>query len=144
MTHEDAGKYGAKHPAGTAADPAIADALAERVAGGRLSCTAAHEVAETLGVTPGQVGKTADLLEYRINECQMGLFGYAPEKKIVKPAQDVADDLRDRLLQSAARGEIDCASCWRVAQALGIGKMAVSAACEALDLKIVHCQLGAF
>lgn len=144
MTHEDAGHYGAKHPSGTAYSPQVADALKEKAHDGRITCAAAHEVATSLGVTPAEVGKTSDLLEYRLIECQLGLFGYSPQRRIVKPAEEVSDELRERLARATRRGKISCAACWRIADALGLEKIAVSAACETLTIKIVHCQLGAF
>jgi hypothetical protein len=144
MTHEDAGHYRAKHPQGTTPDPALAAALAQRAEDGLITCKAAHDVAAALGAAPSAVGTTADLLEYRIVECQLGLFGYSPEKRIVKPAAEVSPALREQLERHATEGTIDCASCWRIAETLGLQKMAVSAACERLGLKIKPCQLGAF
>ena len=144
MPHEYAGKYGTKHPPGAKADPAISAAVQEVVEDNRVSCAGAHDMAEDLGVTPAEVGKTIDLLEYRITKCQMGLFGYQPLKKIVKPAGAVSDELRDRLTEAAADGRVSCVSCWDIAQDLGIQKIAVAAACEALSLSIKPCQLGAF
>jgi hypothetical protein len=139
-----AGKYSAKHPEGTRPDSAIVTALDEVTDEGRVSCAVAHDLADDLAVTPAAVGRTMDLLEYRIIKCQMGIFGYEPGKKIVKPAAAVSDELRDRLLLAAPQGRISCASCWKVAEALGIQKIAVAAACETLGLKIKPCQLGAF
>lgn len=144
MTHEDAGHYGAKHPEGTTYDPGLAAALAERVRDGRITCGAAFEVAESLGFPPREVGTTADLLEYRIVRCQLGLFGYSPDKRIVKPAQSVSDGLRESLEKASAAGRLSCATSWNIAQALGIEKMAVAEACELMGIKITHCQLGAF
>ncbi|NLT35311.1 MAG: hypothetical protein GXX83_05385 [Gaiellales bacterium] len=144
MTREEAGKYRAKHPAGTVADPAIVAALNEETADGRLTCTAAHHVAQRLMVAPSQIGNTADLLEYRIVECQMGLFGYGPERAVVRPVEQVSEDLRDRLLRLAADGHISCASCWKVAATMGVEKAAVASTCDALGIKISHCQLEAF
>jgi hypothetical protein len=144
MTHEDAGHYRAKHPDGTLYDPALADALTERAQDDRVTCAAAYDLAEAFEVAPLEVGKTADLLEFRIVECQMGLFGYSPEKRIVKAADEVSDDLRDHLLGAAADGRIACAVCWNIARTLALEKMAVSAACEHLGLKVKNCQLGAF
>ncbi len=144
MTHEAAGHYSAKHPEGTLYDAALAAALADTAEDGRITCTAAHGLAETFKVAPSEIGKTADLLEYRIIKCQLGLYGYSPEKRIVKAAEDVSDDLRDRLLAAATGGRISCASCWKIARTLGVEKMAVSGACEHLGLKVKHCQLGAF
>jgi len=144
MTHEYAGHYGAKHPAGTTYDPALAAALEERAADGRITCAAAFDVAGSLRVTPLDVGKTADLLELRIIKCRLGLFGYAPEKRIVRPAEHVPDDLRERLLGAVVDGRISCKACWEIAETLGLEKTAVSGACEALGLKVGLCQLGAF
>ena len=144
MPHEFAGKYGTKHPPGTIADPAIAAAIGDVAEDGGVSCAVAHDLAEELEVSPAEVGKTMDLLEYRITKCQMGLFGYQPEKKIVKPAAEVSDALRRRLESATVDGAISCLACWGIAQALGMQKIAVAAACELLDLKIRPCQLGAF
>jgi len=144
MTHEDAGHYGAKHPAGTQSDPAVAAALSERARDSRLTCTAAHEVATTFKIAPCEIGKTMDLLEYRISECQLGLFSHAPEKGTIKPAESVSEELRVRLERGAVDGRIDCASCWKIARELAIGKLTVSCACERMGLKIKGCQLGAF
>ena len=144
MTHEDAGKYRAKHPAATTYDPIIAAALRTKVQDGRIGCAVAHALAAEFAVTPAEIGKTADLLEYRISRCQLGLFGYSPEKKIVKAAESVPDGLAGLLRQSAVDEKIGCASCWKIADDNKLERMAVAAACERLGLKITHCQLGAF
>ena len=109
-----------------------------------VTCVAAHEIAAELGVSASEVGKTIDLLEHRIVECQLGLFGYAPDRKIVKPADVVADDLRYELQRFGADGSVTCATAWRVADSLGLPRMSVAAACETLGIKIKVCQLGAF
>jgi hypothetical protein len=144
MPHEYAGHYSTKHAAGTPLNGAIAAALEKVAEDGRVTCTAAHQVAESLGVTPVEVGTTADLLELRLVRCQMGLFGYQPEKRIVKPAERISDELRERLHRAAPDGRLSCATCWKLAKELGIGKMDVSAACERLGFKIKPCQIGAF
>ena len=144
MTHEDAGKYRAKHPAGTAVDASIVAALEQKADGGRVICTHAHDIAETLKMAPSEVGKTIDLLEYRITKCQLGLFGYEPGRKVVEPAETVSDELRAQLDRFAGSGEISCASAWEIADRLGLQRMEVAAACELLGIKIRRCQLGAF
>ncbi len=144
MSASDPGKYSRKHPMGTQPDPVIAAALAEVVEDGRVSCAVAHDLATELGVTPAEVGKTVDLLDCRIVKCQMGLFGYEPAKKILKPADTVDDELAARLRRAAPDGQISCASCWQIARDSGLQKIAVASACEALELKIAPCQLGAF
>lgn len=144
MADDSIAKYGAKHPPGTKPDPAIAAALEEVVEEQQVSCAVAHDLAEGLSVPPAKIGMALDLLEYRIVKCQMGIFGYGPAKKILKPAPSVPDELHDRLLKAAPKGHASCASCWRIADITGLQKIQVAAACEALGLKIKPCQLGAF
>ena len=144
MPHEYAGHYSTQHPQGTEYDAALASALRERAAGARITCTRAHDLAKASGASPAEVGKTADLLELRITECQMGLFGYSPEKRIVKPAKQVSDELRACIEAATRDGRITCVACWKIAQDLGLQKMEVSAACEGLGLKVKNCQIGAF
>jgi len=85
------------------------------------------------------------LLGIRLVTCQLGLFGYAPEKKIVQPSETV-----DRALEDAIRaalqedGRLTCRLAWELAERFQIPKMRVSAACEALSIKVRPCQLGAF
>lgn len=145
MTRKNAGKYAAKHPPDTQLDPALAHVV-QQAAGdkGEITCAAAFVVAAQSGVLPSQVGETVDLLELRITKCQLGLFGYEPGKKLIKPAEVVADDLRAALLSLAGNGEISCAACWETADRLGVSRLAVASACDRLGLKITPCQLGAF
>ena len=111
---------------------------------GCVGCAVAHELADDLGVTPSEIGKTLDLLEYRIVKCQMGIFGYVPEKKVLRPATTVDELLRGRLEEATRDGHVSCAACWEIARALGLQKIAVAAACELQGIKIKPCQLGAF
>ncbi|MEW6078875.1 MAG: hypothetical protein AB1724_13750 [Thermodesulfobacteriota bacterium] len=144
MTHQDAGKYSAKHPAGTKYDPAIETAIRERAENGKVTCAAAHGIADHFRVPPSEVGKTIDLMEYRIVRCQLGLFGYSPEKKVVTAAREAPAALHQRLQQSVVDGKVSCLTCWDIARDLGVNKMDVSSACELLKIKISPCQLGAF
>ena len=144
MTHHDAGKYSVKHPAGTQCDPAIEAAVREKAENGKLTCAAAHGIAAHFQTSPSEVGKTIDLLEYRIVRCQLGLFGYSPQKKIVTAAREAPSVLERRLQQSVADGRVSCLACWDIARDLGINKMDVASVCELLGIKVKPCQLGAF
>jgi hypothetical protein len=144
MTHEDAGHYAAKHPPGTRPDPAIAEAVLARVENGHITCSDAHRIARDLGVAPAVVGTAIDLLEKRIARCQLGLFGYAPQRKVLQPADSVTPELAGALNRLAVDGRIGCKECWDTAAAFGMPRMAVAAACDRLGLKIRPCQLGAF
>jgi len=144
MTNAHAGHYQAKHPAGTSPNPAVAEALKEIAGEGRVTCQQAHALARKLRVPPPEVGKTADLLEMRIVECQLGLFGYEPEKKIARPLESMPHKLRQEIERRAQDRKIACASCWQVADVAGVNKLTVGSACETLGIKVVRCQLGAF
>lgn len=143
MTHENAGKYRAKHPPGTALRPDLAQALETVARDGRVTCAAAHKIAVAADVPPAEVGKAIDLMEYRITTCRMGLFGY-PEKKRVKPLDPVPGPLKDALQAASSDNRISCAACWDIADALKMARMEVAGACETLGVRIKPCQLGAF
>jgi len=144
MTHYDAGDYSAKHPPNTVLDSTVARAVQQAASEGTVTCAAAHDIAGELGVSPSEIGRTIDLLQLRIVECQMGLFGYQPRKKVVEPANSVAPDLRDAINRAATDGRIACLAVWEIAREFGLPKMDVTAACEAMRIKIRQCQLGAF
>ncbi|HID89827.1 MAG TPA: hypothetical protein EYP52_09005, partial [Anaerolineae bacterium] len=97
---------------------------------------------------PLEVGQTADALGIRLNRCQLGLFGYGPKAegrhKIVQPAETVEPGLAQAIRDNLVEGKLPCRAAWDIASALRIPKMDVSAAAEALGIKITRCQLGAF
>jgi alkyl sulfatase BDS1-like metallo-beta-lactamase superfamily hydrolase len=144
MTHEDAGHYAAKHSLDTRLDPKIAGAIKKKISEGKITCAAASKIADKLGVSPADVGVAIDLMEVRISRCQLGLFGYSPEQRIVKPAENVTLELEDMIRKSLVNNRLSCASAWGIARKMSIPKMSVSAACEALKIKISSCQLGSF
>jgi hypothetical protein len=144
MTHEAVGHYSQKHAPGAVVDPVIRDALLKSAIRGTLPCAVAFDVAKHLGVAPGDIGQTADLLELRLVKCQLGLFGYGPRKTIVKPAASVTPAFEKAIRQALMNDRLPCKRAWEIAVTLGIHKMKVSAACNALRIKIRPCQLGAF
>jgi hypothetical protein len=109
-----------------------------------LPCAVAFDIADKLKISPATVGECADRLKIRLLKCQMGLFGYQPEKKIVKPSVEVGTELGVQIEESLIGGRLPCASAWKIAKNLGVAKMEVSSACEAMGIKIKPCQLGAF
>ena len=122
-------------------DPALREALAGKTA---LPCSAAFEIAARTGKPPAEIGAAADRMNVRLTACQLGLFGYAPAKKIVSPAAAVAPELENAIRAKIAEGRLACRDAWALAQAFRMEKLALSAACEALGVKIKPCQLGAF
>ena len=144
MTHEDAGHYAAKHGAKTRPAPAVEEALKGVIKDDTVTCAAAHKISQTLGVSPPEVGVAIDLMEARLTRCQLGLFGYTPVSRIIKPADAVAPDLEEAIRGALIDGRISCLASWEIARRFGIARMDVACACEALRIKISSCQLGAF
>jgi hypothetical protein len=83
-------------------------------------------------------------LGIRLVKCQLGLFGYSPEKKIVQAAPAAEPAMETAIREKLENGRLTCRRAWEIAMAFQLPKMAVSAACEALQIKIKPCQLGAF
>jgi hypothetical protein len=144
MTHDDAGHYAAKHPEGTKLDPQIKQKLQEKNIDGNVSCAASHAIAYELDVAPEDVGIAIDLMEMRIHKCRLGLFGYQPEKRIVKPVADPSGEVEKAVKARLVNGRISCKTCWEIAEQLGKKKLDVSNACEKMGIKVNKCQLGAF
>jgi hypothetical protein len=144
MTHEDAGHYAKKHPDGTVVRDDVVAAVKEKLLAGKMTCTDAHAIAAGLQVSPREVGVAIDLLEGKLEQCQLGLFGYGTRKKIVAPMSEVRPELEKAIRDAVVDGRLSCAACWQVAAQFGLPKMKLSAACERLGIKISSCQLGAF
>ena len=147
MAHEDAGKYAAKHPPNTTLNEQIAKAIREKSSGGKLVCAMGERISKELKVGIAEVGTTADLLEMKIKECQLGLFGWDEKPshgKDIQAADSVSVEIKSALEKAAVNGKVACAALWTIADQLGVKRKVVSAACETLRLKIRSCQLGAF
>jgi hypothetical protein len=122
----------------------IEKALMEEASDGDLSCASAFKVAAAWGVAPAAVGELADRLGLHICKCQLGLFGYPPQKKIVSPLDHVDPELSAAIREVLESERLPCRRAWEIADRLGVSRMKVSAACESLGIKIKPCQLGAF
>ena len=125
-------------------DPLIKDEVVKHAKNGELPCAVAFEISKALKVSFAKIGKTADLLDIKIIKCQLGLFGYKPHKKKVKPQENINKDLTDAINNGLVDGKLPCKKAWDIAGRFKIGKMAISGACETLNIKITACQLGLF
>ncbi|MCF8109963.1 MAG: hypothetical protein K9J85_00595 [Desulfobacteraceae bacterium] len=125
-------------------DSRIRKRMKERAEGAQLPCAVAFVLAQELGVSPGVIGEYADSMEIRLTKCQLGLFGYQPEKKIVKPRETVSDELRKAIAGRLEDNRLPCREAFALAESFGVRKMEISGACETLGIKIKPCQLGAF
>jgi len=147
MAHEDAGKYAAKHPSGTTLNEHIAKAVRENSPDGKLFCAMGEKISKELKVSIAEVGITADLLEMKIKECQLGLFGWGEKPnhgKDIPAADSLSIEIKSALDKAAVNSMITCAALWIIADGLGVKRKIASAACETLRLKIRSCQLGTF
>lgn len=144
MAHQDKGHYAAKHPADTRIDEQIARLIAQKEKEHVITCVDAIAIAEETGKSIPEVGVALDLLETRISFCQMGLFGFSPDKRVVRAAETVAESLKKAIEAKLQNGKLSCLQCWMIAEELNLPRMVVSEACEAMKIKIKPCQLGAF
>lgn len=110
----------------------------------KISCAVAFEIAKSLKISPNKVGKTADLMNFKLTKCQLGLFGYQPQKKIAKPIEKTKTDVKDAVSNNLVQGRLSCKGAWDIALRFNVSKMTVSGVCEAMGIKIKDCQLGAF
>jgi hypothetical protein len=122
----------------------IERALSQKSTNQRLSCAEAFNIAAELSVSPQLIGQALDRMDHRITHCQLGLFGYLPDKKIVIPEKNVDPGLKAAIEKIAENGRISCTMAWSIADQLQIPKISVSNACEGMGIRIKPCQLGAF
>ena len=136
--------YARKHPPSAVLEERLAAALREKIKAGRISCAAAHGVAEGLAISPAEIGRALDLMEVRLSRCQLGLFGYQPEKRIVKKADQWDAGLEKEIRAALRDGRLPCIEAWDIANRCQVSRLAVANVCEALAIKVRPCQLGAF
>jgi len=125
-------------------DKKIQPIIAEKVKNNELPCAVAFDIAAKSGSSPLEVGRYADARKLRLVKCQLGLFGYQPEKRIVKPADGVSPEMEAAIKKELVNDRLPCKSAWELAATFGVRKMSISSACETLGIKIKPCQLGAF
>lgn len=144
--HDPNVKYAEKHDAGAEPDPVLKQLLGMRPKTDKkeLSCSLAMQLGQSARLNPAEVGRTLDILEYRVNLCQLGLFGHKPVSRILaaaKPGEEIASAVKAAIQPD---GGITCAAIWELAKALKLPKMTVASYCLHLKAKIKSCQLGAF
>jgi hypothetical protein len=144
MKQQKGKKFAEKHESNAQLNEEIKDHIIRRAKNNELPCAVAFKIAADLNVSPAEVGKTADLLEMMLVKCQLGLFGYTPEKKIVKPKAAENPDLTSAILDARVDGKLSCENAWEIAHRFDVSKMNVSSVCEQLKIKVKPCQLGAF
>jgi hypothetical protein len=133
-----------KNPAPGQVDYKIKEAIEKISINGNLACEEAARIASTLDKSMAEVGSTLDVQEVSITKCQLGLFGYQPNKIIVSPAPTVDPKMEEVIRKKLVNGCLPCEAAWEIANAFACSKIKVASACETLSIKIKPCQLGAF
>lgn len=144
MSSQKGRLFAEKHGQDAQPDPMLAKEIQKRVKDQALPCAVALEVANDLKASPQEVGKTADLLNISLSKCQLGLFGYKPNKKIVKAENTTNQDLIDAIKGSLLNDRLPCEAAWKIAARFKATKLKVRDACQANGIKIKPCQLGVF
>ena len=127
-----------------AINPAVVDAVRKKSIGNKISCEEAVRIATELSESTKDVGTACDLLKISLTECQLGFFGFEPQKKIIMPDQSVAPELEKAIRDKLLKGTLPCAAAWKIAEKMALPRMKVASACQALKIKVTPCQLGAF
>ena len=144
MTAKDKGNYPGKHQPDEKPDVVIQSEIEKVTEHKEIPCAVAFSISEKMNAPAAEIGKTADLMNYELVQCQLGLFGYKPGRKIVKPEESPDPDVETAITEAVEDGRISCKAAWDIAARFGVPKLAVSSVCEAMGLKIKSCQLGAF
>jgi hypothetical protein len=143
MTHENAGNYAGKRH-GMKLNEKIAAKIKEKISENSISCIEAHNIAAELNADPADVGTAIDLLEVRINKCQLGLFGYGKKKNIPVLSDKINPEIESAIKSSLVNGKLACFTAWDISKRFNVKKVIIAAACEMMKIKIFPCQLGAF
>ena len=111
MTREQGPKFSEKHGADTEMNPVVQQKVEDKSKDNEISCAVAFQIAAEVRATPTDVGKGIDLLDIRLVKCQLGLFGYGPGKKAVKPKPPQSPDLEEAIRTALAEKKIIMPRC---------------------------------
>lgn len=145
-SHDPNVKFALKHAQGSEPNETLKQLLALRPKTDKkeISCALAMQLGKSAKTIPMDVGRTLDILEYRINLCQLGLFGHKPVSKIMAPAKPNAEMAAAIKAKLTTDGSLSCSEIWELAKAFKLPKMTMASYCAYLKVKIKPCQLGAF
>jgi len=124
----------------------LLEAVREAATDGRLPCAHAAALAHRFSVSIATVGRVANEAELRIVRCQLGLFGFDEfeTKSLIPRLPSVAPWLVAEIRTRLDADGLPCEAAWPLADAAGLPRIALSAAADALGVRIVRCQLGCF
>ena len=135
--------FAEKHEPDATPDRRIKKEILNQTQNNELSCKVAFEIAKKLQVSEKPVGMTADLLDFKLVKCQLGLFGYGLQKN-VQPKDTTNRDLKEAITEALVDGRLPCERAWDIASLFNVHKLNITEICEFKKIKIRDCQLGAF
>jgi hypothetical protein len=124
-------------------DTALHAAIKTHLKKGRLPCVDAFSIAQELSLPPLQVAQYAEGLGTRIGWCQLGLFE-TEHREVLPPPVEVTPETGARIEAALEEGALPCAKAWSVAKELGLDRLSVGRAADAMGVRISDCQLGCF
>jgi hypothetical protein len=136
--------FSEKHKPNLVPDPLIEREMRRRAPNREIPCALAFEIARDLGMPTMAVGQTADLMNIAVVKCQLGLFGYRPENKVVKAEVTSNQPLKEAILESVGNNRLSCEKAWQIAEQFKINKLTMGNVSQANGIQIKKCQLGAF
>ncbi|HOI44555.1 MAG TPA: hypothetical protein PLX50_02955 [Candidatus Aminicenantes bacterium] len=132
-----------------AVDPALADSIRAELKDDRLDCVRAFVLADAKGITPLAVGGAADSLGVHLSHCQLGLFGFPGHAKAWETGgwkeMTMPEGFKEAIRSSLdPDGSLSCSAAWTLAARFGLVRAQAGFFASRLNVKIKHCQLGAF
>lgn len=129
-------------------DEHIAEAIEAGLTDGKLPCPAAFAISKDLGVTPREVGNTANLMNVHLSRCQLGFFGYPAKQGYTAtgvPDLDVPEGLPEAIQAAQNKaGNVSCADLWILAATYAAPRLLVGYVTDQLGIHVTPCRLGAF
>ncbi|MFC1954463.1 hypothetical protein ACFLVZ_01405 [Chloroflexota bacterium] len=110
----------------------------------RLPCQVAFDIAGELKVSRQEVGESANRLDVRITDCQLGFFQVlkATHDDLVDKAID--EKLVDEITSSLVDGRLTCPIAFKIASKLKVTPKEVGDAATKQGIRVKNCQLGLF
>lgn len=122
----------------------IYSTLQEFTHNNKITCQNAHDFAKKCNQSPLQIGRLLDEKNIRVDKCQLGLFGYGPQKKKLAPHINLSPDQQQSIRNAQQKACVSCHDSWKLAKQLNLSRLEMGSACEKLGLRIKPCQLGIF
>jgi hypothetical protein len=109
-----------------------------------IPCSKAIKISDETEHNSIDVGKTLNFCGINIIKCQLGLFGYTPQKRIVKKLDSIDPGLEKAIKNHLVNNRLPCIDAWKIADEFGRTRLEIGSAAETMNIKISQCQLGAF